>query len=73
MSEEPVICYVGSMKGKSVVYVPDVIKVPENILKESFVLEAGHGKLMTIYEKHVQTLKDLMIEKNLNPDNLFAI
>ena len=73
MSEEPVICYMGSMKGKAVVYVPDVIKVPDNIIKESFIMEAGHGKLMTIYEKHLKTITDLMIEKNLEPELLFIV
>ena len=73
MSEEPVISYVSSFVNKSVVYVPDFIEVPEDILKESFILEAGHGKLMTVYNKHLQRLKELMIAKGLNPEELFLV
>ena len=73
MSEEPVISYLSSFINKAVVYVPDCIEVPDNILRESFILEAGHGKLMTIYIKHLQTLKDLMIAKGLNPEKLFLV
>ena len=51
MSDEGAICYMGSMKGKSVIYVPDEVEVPEEIKKESFTLMAGHGTLYTIRDK----------------------
>ena len=57
MSDEPVIKYFTPFHNKTVIYVPDCIKVPEYIIKESAILEAGRGKLMTIYNKHLDAIK----------------
>ena len=67
MSDEGAICYMGSMKGKSVIYVPDEVEVPEEIKKDSFTLMAGHGTLYTIRDKHLKTIADLMRAKGLDP------
>ena len=73
MSDEAVIKYLVPFHNKTVIYVPDCIKVPEYIIKESAILRAGRGKLMTIYNKHLDVIKNLMREKRLDPRELFLV
>ena len=67
-ADDGVICYVGSMKGKSVVYVPDGVEIPEKIKQESFALMVGHGTLYTIRDKHLKTVQDLIKAKGLESE-----